>query len=1170
MPKTWGVASVGLLAFAVLVWFAGPLLVIGAQAPLAAPSTRALVIAVFCLQYVLQKAWSLWRARSRNERIVAGLMPSEAALSAEGVQLRERFTAALAELKGARFAAPGGLRSALAWKFGRSYLYQLPWYMIIGAPGAGKTTALLNSGLSFPLSAKLGSGPVAGFGGTRNCDWWFSDRAVLIDTAGRYTTHDSDAVADRKAWQEFLALLRRSRPRRPLNGVLVAVSMQELSGFTAAERAEHARTLRSRLDEVQSSLGVRLPVYVVLTKCDLLPGFVDWFGNLNRAMRDDVWGVTFDLRASDSGAAAAQFAGAFENLVDALTDGMVPRLQAERDLPRRTRILMLPSQLRAISESLDALIRGTFSSAGTASSVAPVLLRGVYLTSGTQSGTPIDRMLAAFGRELGVARQILPPNVNSGRSFFLSRLLSDLVFAEAELSGRSPLRQRARRHLLVGAFVLVQLCALSLGTLWLLGYWRSTADMHRLEAQVDRARALLATAPARAEADPRPLLPALDALRSLAASQARSAHSFVAIGSSADRKLAAAAKDAYDRVLLGPLQMRIATAIDDTLRNGTDMNVQYEALKAYAMLRDSHHFDATGIKIFVMAYWDSALEPTLTPDERQALKGHLNALLEAGAVGSGISVEPALIDSVRARLNTRSGAERIAMRINFLVDTERDASPAVSDFTVAALGPAANAVFVAADGKSSPAAVPALYTIKVYRDLVSVQVPRLAAQLASEAQWVLNAPGGQPRVTDAPGGPPQDAAARGGAVGDDPAADAATYMDGYRAAYAQAWLRLLDDLHLKPPANNKEAIRNAQVLAASDGPMARLLEEVVRQTPVAGVGSSAGGALSAANSPSVSGPISPTDPAAPRFVALAGFVVRGTTGASPLADALRYFSEVARARTAGGAASTTSSEDTLARVAAAARAEPEPVRSSLLALATPDESAPGTSSALSRQVATRLGVSCIRLVAGQFPFDRRSSRDTPLQDFASLFGPNGGFDEVFRQLLAGQVDTSSNAWRARPGTSLSADEVERFRAAARIRDVLFAHGSSRPAVELTFRPIDMDPDIDRLELDIDGQTIRYAHGPLLPSVVKWPGAQGQVRISVTPATAGASEAYAGPWALFRLMDHAAMQEQGEPGHFIVVFAVGGRHASFDVTSSSGANPFRLRELERFECPLADR
>src|SRR5215469_13954491 len=132
----------------------------------------------------------------------------------------------------------------------RTSLYDLPWYIIIGPPGAGKTTALANSGLRFPLARDGKDAKLAGVGGTRNCDWWFTDQAILLDTAGRYTTQDSDQASDAAGWREFLGLLRRYRGRRPINGVLLALSVPDLITQSDAARSAHVTAIRARLEEL--------------------------------------------------------------------------------------------------------------------------------------------------------------------------------------------------------------------------------------------------------------------------------------------------------------------------------------------------------------------------------------------------------------------------------------------------------------------------------------------------------------------------------------------------------------------------------------------------------------------------------------------------------------------------------------------------------------------------------------------------------------------------------------------------------------------------------------------------------------------------------------------------------------------------------------------------------
>lgn len=100
---------------------------------------------------------------------------------------------------------------------------------LTGPPGAGKSTLLMESGLNFPA---MGQGPrgVRGIGGTRNCDWWFTEEAILLDTAGRYTTQDDD----RAEWDEFLQLLKKTRRQSPINGALVVVSVEDLLAMSEA------------------------------------------------------------------------------------------------------------------------------------------------------------------------------------------------------------------------------------------------------------------------------------------------------------------------------------------------------------------------------------------------------------------------------------------------------------------------------------------------------------------------------------------------------------------------------------------------------------------------------------------------------------------------------------------------------------------------------------------------------------------------------------------------------------------------------------------------------------------------------------------------------------------------------------------------------------------------
>lgn len=359
------------------------------------------------------------------DRLAAASAGADAATServtAELESIRARFKQAAEDLDGARFASPDGK--------GRE-IEELPWYVMIGAPGSGKTTALINSGLRFPLYAKESTPSVPGVGGTRNCDWWFSDEAVLLDTAGRYTTQDSDRRADAAAWQGFLSLLKTSRPRRPLNGALVTVSVMDLLLWSKAERSRFATHVRMRISEMYAALEARFPVYVLVTKVDMLAGFTEFFGDLDITGRAQVWGTTFALDI-DPALIAEPYARDFAALEERLGAEMLARLHEERDLQRRAAIYRFPQQFHAMGPLVGEFIAQAF---GTQVNHKPLMLRGVYFTSGTQEGNPIDRVLVALARTFKLERGGSTALGGTGKSFFLNRLLREVVFSEADLA----------------------------------------------------------------------------------------------------------------------------------------------------------------------------------------------------------------------------------------------------------------------------------------------------------------------------------------------------------------------------------------------------------------------------------------------------------------------------------------------------------------------------------------------------------------------------------------------------------------------------------------------------------------------------------------------------------------------------------------------------------------
>ncbi|MGB0911268.1 MAG: type VI secretion system membrane subunit TssM, partial [Nitrospirales bacterium] len=429
--------AIGVVLLCLLIWFGGPSL------GLHDVSVRIILIGGILLSWVLFLAYDRYRSKQGAQLLEQSLhqQSEEQASHATGDQkdeidaVRTQFQKAMATLK----------QTKLGKRYrGQSALYALPWYMFIGPSASGKSTALRESGLHFPYLGENRKG-VQGVGGTRNCDWWFTSEAVLLDTAGRYTTEEED----RDEWFSFLDLLKKYRKHKPINGVIVAISIADLLQGTDQDIESHAKTIRERIDELMTRLGLVFPVYLVFTKCDLLDGFVQFFGDLTVAQREQIWGCTLKRRTASDASPQDQFGEEFSHLLNMLQTWRLERLTSARG-PEKVRALGFPLQFATCQSALSRFIELLFHQNPYQESP---FFRGFYFTSGTQEGNPIDRIIHAVSEAAGL-QGVQPEAEQEGeaKSYFIKNLFTDVIFPDRGLSNPSSNVFRQRGYLRVAVF----------------------------------------------------------------------------------------------------------------------------------------------------------------------------------------------------------------------------------------------------------------------------------------------------------------------------------------------------------------------------------------------------------------------------------------------------------------------------------------------------------------------------------------------------------------------------------------------------------------------------------------------------------------------------------------------------------------------------------------------
>ncbi|HYQ16761.1 MAG TPA: type VI secretion protein IcmF/TssM N-terminal domain-containing protein, partial [Polyangiaceae bacterium] len=588
--------------------------------------------------------------------------------------------------------------------------------------------------------------------------------------------------------------------RRPLEGVVIALSVEDLLSASELDLEETAKTLRARADEVMSRLEMVLPLYVVLTKVDLLAGFVDFWGDLGKTARAQTWGASFGFEdeLEDPEHMVNSELDVLERVLHAR---MLTRLGSEPLAEVRARILQFPLEFAGLRRPLAQFI-GQLCQSNPYQETP--LLRGFYFSSGTQTGRQLDHVLANMSRGFNLPqapgaaqnKQLAP------QSYFVTELFQKVIFPDRHLGlgSSSRVKRRSMRQAIQAA--LVALLVLIIVIPAALSYVEN-ADLTQATAR-DAAQSLaLERAPGSGAAATGGALDLLVGRVQVLERADDAFHVYGYIGPYVAPELLAAVKALYlDRLrslVKGPVQTQLTAdvrATGDLVRmDPQNFQSAYDDLKLYLMLCKTEHLDAAWATPRLAKAWARSLGSASGGDEDK-LGAHAKYYVDALTNDKSFawSCDTAAVSAAQGRLSSVPIDE---LRYGWLVDAAKGV-PAIRPDKIF-FGPAAQYWNARANVE-----VPGMYTVLGWQKIrLLLESPDARLELEP---WVL---GHQALV-----------------VTDSKQNGADQLRDLYFQRYVRAWSEFIAGLDVVTPTEQKQSIDELRVISASDGPYVRLFKVI--------------------------------------------------------------------------------------------------------------------------------------------------------------------------------------------------------------------------------------------------------------------------------------------------------------------------------------------------------
>lgn len=731
-------------------------------------------------------------------------------------------------------------KSRLGDRKGNTALYELPWYMVIGNPAAGKSSAIYHSGLRFPFEEHHQQMVSSGLSGTRNCDWFFSTEGVLLDTAGRYSVY----AEDHSEWLGFLNILKKNRSKAPVNGLIVIVSIAELVSQSPEKSIKLAKNLRARIQDLTERLEVFAPVYLVFSKMDLIAGFTEFFDCYDAQEFDQVWGATLPYTANSSEQALELFEKHYNILYDGLKSVSTTHLSRRHSQPISPSVMTFPLEFKSLKPVLKTFISTLFQE--NPYQFKPIF-RGFYFTSALQDGvieSPMTEQIAddfhlihSDDSDIGLPKQ----SVSQNHGYFLKGLFSNVILKDKHLVRQhiNPTKKRQRFM----AFTCAILGLSIVLSLWLWSYRNNQQLIAEVQADLNKVVQIQAQAN-------RSLSHQLDALMILQEhlqqldqfDQDRPLkYSFgLYQGNQIREKLETEYLKGIEQLVLQPTQQQIAQYLQRVKANEavlkenyiqvkmnhvaqgrqiasepSDQNPQdaYNALKTYLMLSNRQYMDSSHLSDQLTRFWRTWLEQNRGEIPRGEMLQKAEQILGYAITLSGrnsfpqLNSDAVLVDQTRQILTAITTG--ISARDRVYNEIKSRAAVRFPAMTVKQILGETNQ-----NAMLGSYALPGIYTYPAWKGYVQEAIEQAASSTTDSRDWVLNTT--QSDDLSFSGSPEQIRR---------------QLTELYKKEYIAEWRKFLNAIHYAKAGDFNQQIKQMDLLGEPEhSPIRILIQRVAQET----------------------------------------------------------------------------------------------------------------------------------------------------------------------------------------------------------------------------------------------------------------------------------------------------------------------------------------------------